>query len=136
MGHGAYRGRRAAAPLSEPCQPCQPRLSVRNCCPPSPNLLGGAGAAGDLPPKRSLWLLSLAREKVTPRRALVKRTALGKFMKVSHFYLTGALGTFTISKDNFEKPPCFFAVLSVCSPLRACFYISLLTIHRIVLTLK
>lgn len=47
-----------------------------------------------------------------------KRRAFGKFMKLSHFHLTGKLPPFTISKDNFEKPPCFFAVLSVYSPLR------------------
>jgi hypothetical protein len=34
-------------------------------------------------------------------------------MKLSHFHLTGKPDTFTISKDNFEKPPRFFAVLSV-----------------------
>ena len=44
-------------------------------------------------------------------------------MKLSYFHLTGKLAAFTISKDNFEKPPRFFAVLSVYSARRVRLYI-------------
>ncbi len=59
----------------------------------------------------------------------------GLFTKVSHFHLTGKPAAFTISKDNFEKPPCFFAVLSVYCALWARLY-NLSSVHRSYLTLK